>query len=49
VLLPNVTPVVVRQYVWQQSGEAVMHYRRERTATSAAHLTMTTTEKDRLQ
>ena len=29
-LLPNVTLAVVRQYIWRQSGEVVLHYRRKR-------------------
>ena len=28
VLPPNVTLAVVRQYIWRQSGELVLHYRR---------------------
>ncbi|KIM37415.1 hypothetical protein M413DRAFT_274108 [Hebeloma cylindrosporum] len=35
-LLPlGMTLAVVRQYVWRQSAELVMHYRRKRTASSA--------------
>ncbi|KAH9987605.1 hypothetical protein BJV74DRAFT_841112 [Russula compacta] len=33
VLPPNMTLAVVRQYVWRQSGEVVLHYRRKRSAT----------------
>jgi WD repeat-containing protein 48 len=32
VLPPNMTLAVVRQYVWRQSGEVVLHYRRRRSA-----------------
>jgi len=32
VLPPNMTLAVVRQYVWRQSGEVVLHYRRKRSA-----------------
>jgi hypothetical protein len=28
VLPPNVTLAVVRQYIWRQSGELILHYRR---------------------
>jgi len=45
VLPPNVTLAVVRQYIWRQSGEVVLHYRRKRTpAVDAA--TTTTIGKD---
>jgi len=30
VLPPNMTLAVVRQHVWRQSGEVVLHYRRKR-------------------
>ena len=30
VLPPNMTLAVVRQYVWRQSGEVVLYYRRKR-------------------
>jgi WD repeat-containing protein 48 len=33
VLPPNMTLAVVRQHVWRQSGEVVLHYRRKRPAT----------------
>jgi WD repeat-containing protein 48 len=33
VLPPNMTLAVVRQYVWRQSGEVVLYYRRKRQAT----------------
>jgi hypothetical protein len=33
VLPPNMTLAVVRQFVWRQSGEVVMYYRRKRPAT----------------
>jgi WD repeat-containing protein 48 len=35
VLPPNMTLAVVRQYVWRQSGEVVLHYRRKRSAVAA--------------
>jgi len=44
VLSPNVTLAVVRQYVWRQSGEVVLHYRRKRTLVAA---TTTISGKDR--
>ena len=46
VLLPNVTLAVVRQYIWRQSGEVVLHYRCKWTPAAAAAATTTTTEKD---
>jgi len=48
VLPPNVTLAVVRQYIWRQSGEVVLHYRCKWTpaAAAAAAATTTTTEKD---
>lgn len=42
-LLPlGVTLAAVRQYVWKQSAELVMHYRRKRTPQSKAKYTSTT-------
>jgi WD repeat-containing protein 48 len=35
VLSPDVTLAVVRQHVWRQSGEVVLHYRRKRPAAQA--------------
>ncbi|KAH9958413.1 hypothetical protein BC827DRAFT_1219400 [Russula dissimulans] len=43
VLSPNVTLAVVRQYVWRQAGEVVLHYRRKRTQPPAAAVATTTT------
>ncbi|KAI9461530.1 hypothetical protein F5148DRAFT_1214939 [Russula earlei] len=34
VLSPNMILAVVRQYVWRQGGEVVLHYRRKQTATA---------------
>jgi WD repeat-containing protein 48 len=37
VLPPNMTLAVVRQYIWRQAGELVLHYRRTASRASAAH------------
>jgi WD repeat-containing protein 48 len=37
VLPLNMTLVVVRQYIWRQSGELVLHYRRTGKRATAAH------------